>query len=89
MIPRLALSLILAAGGTAIEKAIRFPAYLAPVFRLAGFTFVILGVMAYFTSHRGSQKRGWGKWLAFTGSIIAIIGISPGILLSLLKYMIP
>ncbi|WP_424016122.1 hypothetical protein ACOZ4N_00545 (plasmid) [Halorientalis pallida] len=83
------LILILASGMKAIEDAVRFPAQLADLFKLFGFTCVILGVIAYFTSHRGSQKRGWGKWLAFTGSIMAIIGLAPGTLLSIIHYMIP
>jgi len=82
-------NLILTSGMRAIEEAVQFPAQLAYIFKLFGFTCVILGVIAYFTSHRGSQKRGWGKWLAFTGSIMAIIGLSPGTLLSIIKYMIP
>jgi hypothetical protein len=85
----LATATLLATGPDAIERAIRFPARLSIVFELFGFTCVILGVMAYFTAHHGDPRRKWGLWLGCTGSIMAIVGLRPDILLSLLKYMIP
>lgn len=89
MIPTLWLHVLLSTGANAIERALRFPVHLSRVFTLFGFTCLIFGAMAYFTSRHGNPKRKWGLWVGFTGILFAIVGIRPGILLSLLKYMIP
>jgi len=66
---------------------LNFPAWTDTAFSMAGLVLLVLGVMAWLGSHSG-YRRAWGRWMAFSGGSLFVVGTAFGTFVDLLQYVL-
>lgn len=75
------------ASGFDVGSMLDFPDWTAQVFVYAGLCLLLLGLMAWFGSHR-IQRRTWGRRLTLSGGGLFVVGSAFGTVLDLLRYVL-
>ena len=75
------------AGSADFETLIDFPDWTAQVFMYAGLCLLLLGLMAWFSSHRLKQ-RAWGRRLVLSGGGLFVVGSAWSTFVNLLRYVL-
>ena len=75
------------ASGFNIGSMLDFPNWTAQVFVYAGLCLLLLGLIAWFGSHR-IHRRSWGRRLTLSGAGLFVVGSAFGTVLDLLKYVL-
>jgi drug/metabolite transporter superfamily protein YnfA len=78
---------VAAAGGPDFASLLAFPDWTGQVFALAGLCLLLLGLMAWLSSHR-LQRRTWGRRFTLTGGGLFVVGTAWGSFLDLLRYVL-
>lgn len=73
--------------GFDVGSMLDFPDWTAQVFVYAGLCLLLLGLMAWFGSHR-IQRRTWGRRLTLSGGGLFVVGNAFGTVLDLLRYVL-
>lgn len=68
-------------------SALTFPPWVGDVFRIAGFSIFLIGVMAWLTSY-GAGGRLWGRRITLSGITIIILGFAFTTVIDLLRYVL-
>jgi hypothetical protein len=75
------------AGSVDFETLIDFPDWTAQVFIYAGLCLLLLGLMAWLSSHRLKQ-RAWGRRLVLSGVGLFVVGTAWSTFVNLLRYVL-
>jgi hypothetical protein len=78
---------VLAVGGPDFASLLAFPSWTGQVFALGGLCLLVLGLMAWLSSHR-LQRRAWGRRFTLTGGGLFVVGTAWGTFLDLLRYVL-
>lgn len=79
--------LVVTTGGPDFASLLAFPDWTGQVFALAGLCLLVLGLMAWLSSHR-LQRRAWGRRFTLTGGGLFVVGTAWGTFLDLLRYVL-
>lgn len=75
------------ASGVDFRALIDFPDWTARVFIYAGLCLLVLGLLAWLSSHR-LQQRAWGRRLALSGAGLFVVGSAWRTFLDLVGYVL-